>query len=308
MAMWIVSVTKMMIPGLLSPTRAVALASVLMIYQSTPDAFINASGLLALHGALCNRTDQAAAAQRILARAPHWGGNAVEAVLARARFRNCVWANDWVSARSLLAAVGREGGRLDLFVAELAKGPVPAAPTPALIELVTAAYEPPERYWVLGQVYERTGWLTEALVEYMMVTQMETDSARAAAVWLRIGILDVRLARWSDAVAHLTRASELDGLLRVVAWSAMDRPLIELGRRNEAIEQRKRMLESSTVPYWRYLHLMALGALYGRQDCTPCDFGRAHHYFRRASEVATSQEQRAEALRWMDKSTNRQDR
>jgi tetratricopeptide (TPR) repeat protein len=295
-------------PKTLPPMTGVCLVSLLLIYQAMGSVFVNASGLAALRGTMCHRPDQSAEAQRILARAPHWGGKASEAVLARAGFRNSIWANDWVSAKSLLAAVGREGGRRDLLVAELATGGVPAAPTPALIELVTAAYTPPERYWVLGHVYERTGRLTEALVEYTMVTEAETDSARAAAVWLKIGLLDVRLARWSDAVAHLTRASELDGSLRVVAWSAMDRPLVELGRRNEAIEQRKRMLESSTAPYWRYLHLMALGALYGRQDCTPCDFDRAHDCFERASEVATSPEQRAEALRWAEKSVNRQDR
>lgn len=176
----------------------------------------------------------------------------------------------------------------------------------AVVALLEDTLGMPQSDMVQGDLYAAAGRSAEARDAYLRAISHDPSGSLGGTVYLRLGKLYVQLEQWQQAITYLQKAA-VDPGQRVMAYGHMNGPLVRLGRRQEAIENNQRLLAEATWRHWKNVFSMNLGYLYGRRDCTPCDFEEAYFYFRQAREWAVSSEQRVEAEQWMQRAANQQD-
>jgi tetratricopeptide (TPR) repeat protein len=229
-----------------------------------------------------------------------------------ASFRLRVFAQDWSGAQTYLANLQLTEVRRAMLRAWLVQSPATLEATrrggipPDLVALLEDSFGSPQSDLVQGDLYVAVGRAAEARDAYLRAISHDPSGSLGGTVYLQLGKLYIELEQWQEAITYLRKAT-VDPRQRVLAYGYMDAPLVLLGRRQEAIENNQRLLAEATERHWKNVFSMGLGYLYGRRDCTPCDFEKAYQYFRQAREWATSPEERAEAEQWMQRAASRQD-
>jgi tetratricopeptide (TPR) repeat protein len=283
----------------------------LLFVRCYPQVALNLGNLLFSQKVLGHKPGGLVQAQRVLAQAEARAETAEQARWTQ--FRLCLFVQDWICARRYLPqidlteldreTIGVLLANSPRLVETVARDDIP----PGLIQLLQDVFTSPQSYFKMGNIYEAAGRPVDAINMYTLAINNDQNGSLTSAAYLSMGILSVKQAKWEEAVTFLQKAVESNPTNRVQAYGWMMRPLVELGRRQEAISYVQQLLADADSSFWKHVHLMTLGYLYGRQDCSPCDFDKAYQYFQQARNAAVSQEQRVEAEQWMRLAANRQD-